>query len=186
MILEQLRTRTSAAHAALEADVRIEEAVASAKAYRDLLQKFLGFHQPMEAKLSFAFDGGYNGYSPDERLKTPWLRADLELLGLTTCEISHLPICQELPDTATLGSAFGSAYVIEGSTLGGRHISKLLESSPQSLPRAFFLSYGPEVGTRWKEFCASLEQFAAENPSAVPAILSGAEETFVCFHQWVR
>jgi heme oxygenase len=186
MILEQLRTHTSAAHAALEADVRIERALTSVGEYRDLLQKFLGFHQPMEAKLSFAFDGGCNGYAPDERLKTQWLRADLEKLGLTTCEISHLPICQELPDTATLGSAFGSAYVIEGSTLGGRHISKLLESSPQSLPHTFFLSYGPEVGTRWKQFCASLERFATEHPSAAPDILSGAEETFICFHRWVR
>ena len=187
MILEQLREHTSAAHRALEAQVKIDEATASAARYQALLERFLGFYEPMEARFQTAFQDSGHGYDAQARIKSPWLKADLRELGLDATTIAALPQCKELPSTTNAALAFGCAYVLEGSTLGGKHIARMIECSPAAdLPHRFFTGYGPEVGGQWKEFCGTLERFASENPQATQQILSGAEQTFQCFQRWVQ
>ena len=187
MILDELRTHTAAAHRALEDEVRIEEATRTPENYRRLLERFYGFHQPFEVRIGALPGWETTSYDPRPRLKSPWLREDLEALGLSEEEVQQLPLCKQLPEIRTLAEGFGCAYVIEGSTLGGRHIARLLEGGAGAhLPRRFFQSYGAETGPRWKEFCASLESFAAEHPDCEPEIVRSAEETFTCFRDWVR
>lgn len=187
MILERLRTHTAAAHQALENEVNIEDTTRTPETYRRLLERFYGFHQPFEVRMGILPGWETTCYDPRTRLKSPWLREDLEAMGLGKEEIQRLPLCTQLPEVRTLAEGFGCAYVIEGSTLGGRHIARLLETGAGvQLPQRFFQSYGSETGPRWKEFCAGLEQFAAENPHSEPEILRAAEETFSCFRSWVR
>lgn len=187
MILDHLRAHTATAHQALENEVKIADRVQNLENYRHLLERFYGFHLPFEGKIGKVKGWEATGYNPRLRLKSPWLRKDLEALGLEEEAIQQLPVCPLLPEMRTLAQGFGCAYVIEGSTLGGRHIAKLLDSgSGEGLPRRFFQSYGEEVGPRWKEFCARLEQFAAGNPQSEPEILWAAQQTFTCFHQWLR
>lgn len=187
MILEQLRVHTAAAHQALENEVHIEQAARDLKSYRRLLERFYGFHQPFEARIGALPGWNEVGYDPRSRLKSPWLRDDLESLGLGSDEIQELPLCGHLPEIRTIAQGFGCAYVMEGSTLGGRHIARLLENGPGSqLPRRFFQSYGSEVGMKWKEFCASLEEFSAECPHSETEIIRAADTTFTCFREWVK
>lgn len=187
MILDQLRTHTAAAHQALEKEVRIEEAVRTPERYRQLLERFFGFHKPFETRIGALQGWKETGYDPRTRLKSGWLQQDLEALGLSSAEILNLPTCSQLPEVRTPAQGFGCAYVIEGSTLGGRHIAKLLEGgSNETLPKRFFQSYGADVGLKWKEFCACLEQFAADHPHTEDEIICAAEDTFACFRQWLR
>ncbi len=187
MILEQLRAHTSADHQALEDEVQIEEATRTPENYRRLLERFHGFHLPFEDRISGLTGWEATNYHPRLRLKSPWLQEDLESLGLAREDIQQLPLCVHLPEMRTLAQGFGCAYVVEGSTLGGRHIARLLDDGPATgFPRRFFQSYGAEVGPRWKEFCASLEQFSAECPHSEEEIIRAARETFLCFRQWMR
>lgn len=187
MILDELRTHTAAAHHALEDEVKIEEATRTPENYCRLLERFYGFHQPFEVRIGELAGWETTDYDPGARLKSPWLHEDLEALGLSEEEIQQLPLCPQLPEIRTLAEGFGCAYVIEGSTLGGRHIARLLEGGAGArLPRRFFQSYGAETGPRWKEFCAALERFAAEHPEGEPEIVRAAEETFTRFRDWVR
>jgi heme oxygenase len=86
----------------------------------------------------------------------------------------------------SLAEAFGCAYVMEGATLGGRHISAMMETS--SIPhqaRDFFRSYGAGVGDRWKEFIAALETFSKERPDSAPDIVAAACECFASLQRWM-
>jgi heme oxygenase len=84
-----------------------------------------------------------------------------------------------------LPAAFGSAYVLEGSALGGRQIAKMLEPfSMQERPRRFFTSNGGDISERWKTFRAALEAYA-ERADADDQIVGGAEKTFISFRAWL-
>jgi heme oxygenase len=188
MILEELRTHTASAHRELEEKVRIEDATRDRESYRQLLERFFGFHRPMDDRIAAAFADVERDYDAGARRKSIWLMEDLGNLGVSKEQIAALEVCSTLPDTDSLARAYGCAYVLEGSTLGGRHISRMLDESPVAagLPRRFFESYGSAVGERWKEFCASLDRFAGENPGASPEIVGAAQSTFTCFRDWVR
>lgn len=185
-ILPTLRAATSGAHQQLENSVQIEQRVGDIAAYRELLEKFWGWYQPLEQLLRQLPGWPYAGYDPGTRTKVPWLEQDLMALGLTEEDISALPRCANLPQTASLGSGFGCAYVIEGATLGGRHISALLKDSliPEGA-RAFFSSYGAEVGQRWKEFLAAMQDFAAVQQHEQGSLLKAAQESFTSLQNWL-
>lgn len=184
--LTTLRQSTSAAHTQLEGEIDIPEVCRSVPAYERLIKAFWGYYAPFEAVLKGI--GGWDdaGFSWAERSKLEFLRQDLRALGLTEAEIAALPECQDLPAPRSLGEAFGCAYVLEGSTLGGRHITGILEQTgipPEA--RHFFKSYGTRVGEAWKEFCemlAHLELDEAETKAAVTA----ASRTFSTIGRWLK
>lgn len=88
----------------------------------------------------------------------------------------------------TFPAALGSLYVLEGSTLGGqvltRHFRESLGLADSSLH--FFHSHGPLVGKRWKEFCAALETFGAQNGPAQESVIAGAADSFTSVMRWFR
>lgn len=184
-IHERLRTETQAAHQRLEDCVQIERKVASRPAYTGLLEGFRGFYAPLERALLACRGWSDWGLNVEERRKTPWLDADLAALGLSEAEVSHLPRCGHLPAVPSLARAFGVAYVLEGATLGGRHITAMLAKSgiPESA-RHFFASYGSAVGERWQQFMAALGAFA-ERSGEGEEIVAGARETFASLEAWL-
>jgi len=185
-LLALLREETAPAHRQLEDDVQIEKRVQNFSQYRQLLESFYGYYRPLEARLNTINGWETWGIRLEERLKAPWLEHDLVSLGLSRTEVLALPECIELPQVDDLASAMGCAYVLEGSTLGGRHISKMLED--QDIPssaRSFFRSYGSDVGRMWKEFCEALEHFGNIAPDATKAATS-ARITFECLNRWLR
>ena len=182
-ILPTLRAETAVAHQQLEDAVAIPRRLVDLTQYRQLLGTFLGFYRPLEKGISAVA----NWLDAAEERKTTWLEADLGALGLTASQIIALPDCSELPDVGTSARAMGCRYVLEGATLGGRHISAMMDRGG-AVPleaRRFFSGYGEKTGEHWRQFVAALERHAAGVRVAERGeIIQGASETFACLHHW--
>ena len=185
-ILSALRAATGQTHQQLEGAVDIGRRLHNPAAYRRLLEIFLGFYRPLERRLAGL--RGWDVYRLDlsARRKTPWLEADLLALEPVAPGKNVPPDCMDLPRTDSLNRGFGCLYVLEGTTLGGRQITAMLQGS--AVPagaRRFFASYGAETGTRWREFIRALEDHARTTDDAGRAeIVWGAQETFACLQGW--
>ena len=119
----------------------------------------------------------------ERRQKGRWLEEDLAQLGIRS--VSELPQCRDLPNVETWAQAVGAMYVLEGSTLGGRHISAMLRTSdiPVGAQR-FFSSYGAEVGAMWRSFCAIGNQLSA--PAEQEVAVANARATFASMQLWLQ
>lgn len=186
-LLQLLRQETSAAHQQMEDKVRIQDRLKNRDGYRDLLEKFLGWYEPMEDKISqvTARDAETSGLNLDERRKTGWLVDDLKALNLDDAAIRALPRCAALPEVTDPSQAIGCLYVMEGATLGGRHISAMMQGSAvPAEARHFFGSYGAETGEKWKQFIAALENFGRAGGDSTK-IAAAAKASFASMEAWV-
>ena len=182
-LLERLRSETAEQHRELENTVDISRRLADRDSYEALLAQFYGFYRPLELRLAESPAGARSDVMLARLEKAAWLAEDLTQLGVH--DIAHLPQCAELPPLDTWSRALGTMYVLEGSTLGGRHISTLLtNSSAGTWPRRFFTSYGPEVGGMWRSFCAVLDELSA--PEDHELATENARATFDSMRVWLR
>jgi heme oxygenase len=182
MILERLKNRTRAQHLRLE---NLAGLPVDRLAHATLLSDLFGFVSAWEERLARLLP-------PEDSLragrgKTAWLEADLESLGVDAAARSALPRCAEeaLPAGATRAELLGVCYVFEGATLGGqfiaRHLRERLGAEAGEGDR-YFLSYGAEVGARWREFGAELARHSS--PENDPVIERAAGEAFERLADW--
>lgn len=174
-MLNALRDGTRAEHEAIEAALSIEHM--SRAQYVRLLERFRGYYGPLERTLA-SFDWGSVGIDFDARRKVTKLERDLAVLGGRAIESADVPALQDLAE------AFGALYVIEGASLGGQIISRMLRERWEMTPErggAFFYGYGPETGAMWRSFCAAISAFAPEGDAR---IVSSAVRTFVSMRAW--
>jgi heme oxygenase len=119
----------------------------------------------------------------ETRRKLSLLELDLDRLHSS----GPVPQCGTIPKLETVSQGIGCMYVLEGSTLGGQIISRHLKQSLDITPEnggAFFISYGAELGKRWKEFRESV--LADERSlSETDEIIAAARDTFQSFHNWL-
>lgn len=193
---------TSASHRALEDQLPLMNADLSREDYCQFVSRFFGFYAPLETQLlasphlhQFAFD-----YA--SRQKTPRLAQDLLALGSTATALAAMPRCTDLPDCTTPEQLLGCLYVIEGATLGGRSITRHLQTHLSLTPEsgaAFFDGYGAQTGSHWKAFCTMLSENADQQmghsahgsaddscvESRHAAIVAGANQTFETLTQWL-
>ena len=182
-LLERLRNETAEQHRALESIVDISRRLQDRDSYRKLLADFYGFYRPLELRLGGSAAAGRNGAMLGRFEKSRWLAEDLAQLGIE--HFAQLPQCTALPSVETWPRAIGTMYVLEGSTLGGRHISALLNgSSGAALPRRFFTSYDADIGMMWRSFCAVLEGISS--PDEQDAAADNARATFESMRVWLR
>ena len=104
----QLKAATTVHHERLERRVDIERHLRSRAAYRALLERFYGFHRPVEAVLA-PFAGPFTP-------RHPLLAQDIAALG---GDVANLPMATRLPEVHSVRDALGVLYVLEGSALGG-------------------------------------------------------------------
>jgi len=183
-ILARLKLETAAEHAQIEAATRIMRPDIGLPDYREYLERSYGFYLPVEQMLerigvwpALELDGA-------PRVKLPLLARDLMLLER---DPSVLPICAALPQLGGgLPEAVGCAYVLEGSTLGGRVISRHVQTrlGPQ-VPHRFLDAYGADTGERWQAFRAALRWFA-ESRDIENRVIAGARQTFESFTRWLN
>lgn len=175
MILQKLKEATRSQHEDTEGTVNIMDRAFKMDDYKTLIAKFRNFYTAYEPTLPIA-ELAAAGFDYDERRKLPSLDADAKALGIE----DQAKAFDKLPDVSSVAKAFGSIYVIEGSTLGGqvisRHLKEHLGLSPEN-GGAFFNSYGHEVGPRWKAFGAAITEFA-EGGEYDDEIVQAAKETF--------
>jgi heme oxygenase len=84
-----------------------------------------------------------------------------------------------------LEAALGSLYVMEGSTLGGQVISRILDRSPDLIGRVrYFDPYGPRTGAMWRAFRAGLRGRVAAGADR-RSIVAAAVQTFELLEDWL-
>ena len=100
-------------------------------------------------------------------------------------DVEKLPTA-DVPDFADEEDLLGSMYVVEGSTLGGQLISRIIEDRlklEDGNGYTFYRSYGPELGMMWREFGRFFNESVA--PENIGGAVSGAQRTFEGIRQWL-
>lgn len=181
-VLRLLKDETAALHLEAERYVRILDAGASLDDYRRYLCTMAGYHGPLEQVFADHADLAAAGFAAGDRRKSHLLARDLRALGVTSW-----PICPQLPAAIGLPRTLGIAYVIEGSTLGGRFIlSRLLPpiAAMRGAATAFLEGYGAATGERWRAFGMVVERgviTAADEREAA----DGARDAFARLIDWL-
>ena len=116
-LLLLVRAETRAHHQHLEAQLPFDERLSLAR-YQELLAKFWGLFDPLEAALA-NLDLA-ESLEVRKRQRSALLIRDLLATGLTSKQLSALPRCDEVPRLNTSARGLGCMYVIEGSRLGGQ------------------------------------------------------------------
>jgi heme oxygenase len=115
-----------------------------------------------------AVEAALEGFTalPPRRLRAPLIESDLRALGVDMP--SPLPI--SAPETTA--AAFGTAYVIEGSRLGGGMLAKRVGAD---LPTAYLSE--THLPGEWRGFLAALDR-SAEGDSWIAEMIAAARATF--------
>lgn len=164
--------------------MRVMNPCLSIDAYRAYLERTFGFYRVVEHRLCRARVWEELGLSAAARLKLPLLLRDLEELGVA--EPLRLPECEASPEWPGLAEAVGGAYVLEGSTLGGRVIARhLRQRFGEEVPRHFLEGYSAQTGAYWQNFRASVLLFAISD-EVQEGVIAGARSTSVAFHRWLH
>jgi len=181
--LRRLKEETTQLHLLAEQHVRVLDRDASVTDYERYLRVMWGFHAPVEEIFAVTAALASIGFEPEARVRAPLLARDLAALG------SHGPWsrCADLPAMSSLPQALGVAYVLEGSTLGGRYILAKLPPPLAALAgraTAYLTGYGEQTGPRWRAFAALAEEHLAP-AGACDAAVTAARDTFVKLTRWL-
>jgi heme oxygenase len=183
-VLQRLREATGASHKSLEDRMPFMRPELDRALYVRLIQAYYGFYAPLEQLIEGVADA-----SPidRQRQKVPALVRDLQALGLSASDIQALPRCTDLPRIDNAHQLLGTRYVIEGATLGGQVLRRVIKDKLgiEAESGAEFLDvYGRDTGPLWKAFLLQLAE--AEDPQHHPQIVEAACATFICFERWLE
>lgn len=185
MIMQRLRAETKVTHQNLEKLlIPYIKSANSGDSYLKLLSLFYGYFKPVEQQIEQYID---SSFLPDfdERRKSHTIIKDIQSVNAG----KELPmICSDLPSINGRYEALGALYVLEGSTLGGQVISKMLKNSlgfENNDSLAFFSGYGDDTENRWAIFSDIMNKHVV-GPTTQNETVSGANETFIKFRHWVE
>ncbi|MCS6808513.1 MAG: biliverdin-producing heme oxygenase [Bacteroidota bacterium] len=189
-ILVKLKAQTRPQHDSIEGNrfgKAMMDGTLSEADYLLFLQKFYGFHVPLE-RLLRRINWSSAGIDIEQRCKARLLERDLLSLGMTQDEIASLPEASTLPSMSTIQEAAGVLYVMEGSTLGGqiqaRQVQKMYGRTADN-GAAYFSSYGAHVGAMWKSCCEAIARIADNNEENEAVIIASAQQTFQALEHWL-
>jgi heme oxygenase len=184
IISDRLKTFTTSSHQKLEKSVlRLIHTLQTSKDYSYLLGLFYSYFGGLERLIE---PRDIEKYLPDydERRKVKLISEDLLALRFPNPEI-----CQgnQLPVIDSSFRALGVLYVMEGSTLGGVYIVKMIQKkiSVKENIFHFFSGYGDRNPLMWNRFKNALDHSTADE-NDVALILSGAEDAFHSFYEWIN
>ncbi|MGR3810890.1 biliverdin-producing heme oxygenase [Jiulongibacter sp. NS-SX5] len=176
LLSEKLKESTYQSHIGLEKlTVPLIRQSTSRENYTKLLGLFYDYFNELDKKIA---DIAEIREVPDfsKRRSSSWLKQEIESLGL---EVSD----EEVSSAPQINSAFealGAMYVMEGSTLGGQHITKMLGKLYEDKDHdfIFFNGYGEQTHAMWanfKEYLNSIPENAHDE------VIKSANETFEGF-----
>ena len=172
-MLDRLRSATGEAHTALEDTLGLLQAPLRRERLVVVLQGFLTFHRDWEPMISTLLEDPAN-FAPRTRIALA--ERDLQALGGSEAQGVAGPF--DLRFLSDVSNAWGSLYVMEGSTLGGLVISKALRGAAWAPDDglSYFNPYGRRTAAMWAGFRSDLEA-AAPGLDADSAV-HGAQATF--------
>jgi heme oxygenase len=185
MLAERLKEETLTNHQQLEKMlVGRMKAIRTTQDYIDLLQLFYSYFGGLEKQIDQHLD---QNLLPDyaERRKSAALAQDIEALGGTPGKIAGETA---LPTIHSSLQALAALYVIEGSTLGGKFISKMIAQQLQIINGkglSFFNSYGPDTEAMWATFKEAVNR-QATLPGEQIEVVEAANQTFIKFKAWAE
>ncbi len=184
-LLSRLKNETAECHTRLENALDLMRPEWPREEYVALLEGFYGYVAPWEdaaaafmpARLRDFFEG---------RRKASLLASDLALLTGDTNRANRVTKVEQLPAMDSIGRVFGSMYVMEGSTLGGRFIAPhvaTLFGLQSGFGNAYFEGYGLRTGSMWNAF----RETASANvpPEQYDEAVDAAIATFDGLHGWL-
>lgn len=185
MFTDKLKEETLTQHQQVEKTlVGKMKAIRSAGDYIDLLKIFYGYFGGLEQKIkSYINQSQLEDYN--KRRKTDAMGDDIEALGGT---LPATASDNDLPAINNSLQAFGALYVIEGSTLGGSIISKMMQQHLKfdgQKGLSFFNGYGDLTHQMWDNFKSSLN-IAIKSPEDEAVVLQAANDTFSRFKHWIE
>jgi heme oxygenase len=147
------------------------------------LQRLYGFYEPLSTRTRYGAHVPEAGSRLTQRLGA--LAKDLSELGVSPHALDTIPRCETLPALRTPDRELGCAYVIEGSTLGGRfiskHLTRIFADRPRPIPMLFLAGDGKRAGTDWLRFCSRLNSDAID----LAEVCSGTCATFDAMIAWL-
>ncbi len=183
-LLHALKDSTSQYHQQIEQVDLLKKVVSKEITlieYKKLLSQFYGFINPCEKIIQHRFH-----YAIEGREKSSLLNNDLSELNCDTS--SDFLYCKNTPNLNTLPEVFGYLYVIEGSTLGGQIMSKLLKQNLQLLPiipTRYFTAYGKHTRKYWDSFLKTLNDHDF-NHDQKENVVTSAIHTFSSLLNWLK
>ncbi len=148
-LLTELRLATAAAHTRVEQQLILDGW--TRLRYRAFLRATLAVLEPTVPRV--VAHVGEQSF-PLLSSSLPRLRSDLESLGGSDRPMAPPP----LPRIADEAEAFGAAYVLHGSLLGGATIARSLESAVGlSSSTLSYLRPPADVGDHWRAFTRALD-----------------------------
>ena len=182
-LLERLKEETRELHETTESLLLGPKLLAGTlqeQEFLTLLYVNLSFHDALERTLA-AHSDFFSGYDLPARRKVPCIEADLKTLKAPMPENRPVLFAGWTPY-----QLLGAAYVAEGSTLGSRLISNVLNInthlSAEARQSIFYKGYGEVTGPRWKAFREFLTNRADDHDDEV---IYGANEAFRLFQRLV-
>lgn len=188
-ITTRLRTETAAEHEAIEETVGLMAPGTDLDTYRAYLEQTLGFVEPLEDR--FVDLLGREPVDWERRRKADRLRRDLRALGLDDDQLARLPRHPTFAASLDRDGAWGAAYVLEGSTLGGQLLERHLREAlgPDAGEFLYLSPYGDRQGAMWREFKAALTGLATTETRGravdADAVVEGARRTFESMRRWL-
>ena len=146
LLWTQLRDSTRAAHAQAEASLAPLAQPDSLARYAALLCVLWGFQAPLERWLGHQELPSAVGWPTRRRLGA--LAADLTDLRV---KCTSLPEATGLPAPAGPGAVWGTLYVTEGATLGGRVLRHRIEARLGPVPARFLDGHGDRTQPMWRD-----------------------------------
>lgn len=184
MLSERLKEETHKAHIGVEKLIipRLKK-LDSNTSYAQLLNVFYGYFHPVEHQIEQHINEDIL-FDIDERRKSGSLLNDLYSLGAI-----QLPqTSSDLPKIDCIADALGAMYVLEGSTLGGQFISKMIAeklglTSENGI--SFFSGYGADTSSKWSNFKDVIDNYSGHK-TAEDEVIKAANETFTKFKTWIE
>ena len=145
--------------------------------YRKYLQVLHRIHTAWEHAWAFFPDWKHYGIQIEQRFRAEKALEDLAILGSEPVpgSVSWIP--------STFAEAAGSAYVLEGSTLGGAilgaKIPQIFSGKPEAASIHYFAGRGDSSAPLWHEFCGFLDRLDRERPEIGHSVIAGACMAFL-------
>ena len=183
LLSDQLKEQTASGHQLLEKQIiPLIKNIRTSGDYAALLMLFYTFFGGLELQVDHAMNSDYLP-DYDQRRKISLLGNDLHALNVPVQPFAN---GHHSPQIENHLQAFGAMYVMEGSTLGGQHIAKMINDKIE-LPGAtsFFNGYKNETQNMWLVFKKAMDAMSTDaNEHSV--VINAANDTFTRFSNWIR